>query len=243
MSGHVADSACFNALVVSHPTNLDASALPDSRLTMSSPETELSEQDRYAIQKCRILAGQAITTIDQTCQENLISGWNGVWLTYQAVMVPILSLATLSARDRATANEGSVAVGDDQVSLSDEQEWEAQIRTAIGIFERMSSYSPAAVKSKIVVEQLLHACKNVKRSGPDVPLDHQSQELFERDGLMGVFQGSSNNADFSALEFDAQDPDMDFLWDDMAWESMSGTLENMPFANPHDFEFEDTFEL
>lgn len=52
-----------------------------------------------------------------------------------------------------------------------------------------------------------------------------------------------DNADFSALEFDAQEPGMDFLWDDMAWESMSGTLENMPFANPHDFEFEDTFEL
>jgi hypothetical protein len=203
----------------------------------------LSEQDRYAIQKCRILAGQAITTIDQTCQENLISGWNGVWLTYQAVMVPILSLATLSGRERATANESTAAVGDEQDSSSDEKEWEGQIRTAIGIFERMSSYSLAAVKSKIVVEQLLHACKNMKRSGSDVPLADQPQELPERDGLMGAFQGSLGNADFSSFEFDVQDADMDFLWDDMAWESMSGTLENMPFANPHDFEFEDTFEL
>jgi hypothetical protein len=36
---------------------------------------------------------------------------------------------------------------------------------------------------------------------------------------------------------------MDFLWDDMAWESMSGTFENMPFANPHTRDFEDVFEL
>jgi len=208
-----------------------------------APETELSEQDRYAIQKCRILAGQAITTIDQTCQENLISGWNGVWLTYQAVMVPILSLATVSARESATSEEGNDSAGGAQDRSIDALEWEGQIRTAIGIFERMSSYSLAAVKSKIVVEQLLSACKNMKRSESDLPPVRQSQELPERDGLMGVFQGSLNNADFSSLEFDVQDADMDFLWDDMAWESMSGTLENMPFANPHDFEFEDTFEL
>lgn len=208
-----------------------------------APETELSEQDRYAIQKCRILAGQAITTIDQTCQENLISGWNGVWLTYQAVMVPILSLATISARENTTSEEGNASFGGPQDLSSDEGEWESQIRTAIGIFERMSSYSLAAVKSKIVVEQLLHACKHMKRSGSDLPPVHKSQEQPEREGLMAVFQGSLDNADFSALEFDAQEPGMDFLWDDMAWESMSGTLENMPFANPHDFEFEDTFEL
>jgi hypothetical protein len=208
-----------------------------------APETELSEQDTYAIQKCRILAGQAITTIDQTCQENLISGWNGVWLTYQAVMVPILSLATISARESVTSEKGDTSVGGTQDPSSDEREWESQIRTAIGIFERMSSYSLAAVKSKIVVEQLLHACKNMKRSGSDMSSVHQSQDLPERDGFVAVFQGSLDNADFSALEFDGQEPGMDFLWDDMAWESMSGTLENMPFANPHDFEFEDTFEL
>jgi hypothetical protein len=208
-----------------------------------APETELSEQDTYAIQKCRILAGQAITTIDQTCQENLISGWNGVWLTYQAVMVPILSLATISARESVTSEEGDTSVGGTQDPSSNEREWESQIRTAIGIFERMSSYSLAAVKSKIVVEQLLHACKNMKRSGSDMPSVYQSQDLPERDGFVAVFQGSLDNADFSALEFDGKEPGMDFLWDDMAWESMSGTLENMPFANPHDFEFEDTFEL
>ena len=76
-----------------------------------------------------------------------------------------------------------------------------------------------------------------------MPPLHHAHDAPERDGFVGVFQGSLDNADFSTLEFDAQDSGMDFLWDDMAWESMSGTLENMPFANPHDFEFEDTFEL
>lgn len=158
-------------------------------------------------------------------------------------MVPILSLATISARASANSEEDNPSVGGPQDPSNDEREWESQIRTAIGIFERMSSYSLAAVKSKIVVEQLLHACKHMKRSGSDLPPVGQSQEHIDREGLMAVFQGSLDNADFSALEFDAQEAGMDFLWDDMAWESMSGTLENMPFANPHDFEFEDTFEL
>lgn len=198
------------------------------------PETDLSEQDRYVIQKCRVLAGQAITTIDQTCQGNLISGWNGVWMMYQAVMVPIMSLATLYTRECATSDEKSTAVGADQTPSDDEREWEAQVRTAIGLFERMSSFSLAAVKSKIVVEQLLHACKHIKTSGSDISLSQQPQEGSEYDSMFGVFQGSLDTADFSALEFDVQDPGMDFLWDD---------FENMPFANPHGFEFEDTFEL
>ena len=158
-------------------------------------------------------------------------------------MVPILSLATISARESASFDEDNASAGGPQGPSSDEMEWESQIQTAIGIFERMSSYSLAAAKSKIVVEQLLHACKNMKRSGSDLPSTYQSQQQPERESLVGAFQGSLDNADFSALEFDAQEPGMDFLWDDMAWESMSGTLENMPFANPHDFEFEDTFEL
>jgi hypothetical protein len=207
------------------------------------PETDLLEQDRYAIQKCRILAGQAITTIDRTCQENLISGWNGVWLTYQAVMVPILSLAALSTGERAASDEDCRATSSDQALSSDECEWEAQIQTAIGIFDKMSSFSLAAVKSKIVVQQLLHACKRIKPHGSNAPPVHQSQVRPEHDGSVGVFQESLDTTDFSALEFDAQDPSMDFLWDDMAWESVSGTLENMPFANPHHFEFDDTFEL
>ena len=206
-------------------------------------EADLSEQDRYAIQKCRILAGQAITTIDQTCQENLISGWNGVWLTYQAVMVPILSLAALSTVDRTVSDESGALASGDHGPSSDEREWETQVRTAIGIFDRMSSYSLAAAKSKIVVEQLLHACKHIKSPGSNVPPVSQTQERLEHDDSVIAFQGPLDTADFSALEFDAQDPNMDFLWDDMAWESMSGTLENMPFANPHHFEFEDTFEL
>jgi hypothetical protein len=207
------------------------------------PERELSEPDRYAIQKCRRLAGQAITTIDQTCQATLISGWNAVWLTYQAVMVPILSLATLFARERTTSDKSKATIDDEQALSNEEHEWEGQVWTAIGIFEKMSSYSLAAVKSKIVVEQLLHACKHKTLPGSNGPHIRQSQERPQNDCLGGVIQESLANANFSALGFDAQDPGMDFLWDDMAWESMSVTLDNMPFTNPHDFEFEDTFEL
>jgi hypothetical protein len=44
-------------------------------------------------------------------------------------------------------------------------------------------------------------------------------------------------------DFDLQDPDMGFLWDDMAWESTSNTFENVPFADAYMREFQDAFEM
>lgn len=207
------------------------------------PETDLPEQNRYAIQKCRILAGQAITTIDQTCQNNLIAGWNAVWLMYQAVMVPLLSLSALYTSEQAACGDGSAAADNDRAQSDEEREWQTQIQTAVGLFERMSSFSLAAVKSKLVVEQLLHACKRIKSPGVTVPQDQQSHARLDHESLLGDIRGPLENTDFGALEFNVQDLDMDLLWDDMAWESMSGTFDNMPFANPHTREFEDVFEL
>jgi hypothetical protein len=207
------------------------------------PEADLPEQNRYAIQKCRILAGQAITTIDKTCQDNLIAGWNAVWLMYQAVMVPLLSISALYASECTTSDDSREASDTDRAPSGEELEWQAQIQTAINLFERMSSFSLAAVKSKLVVEQLLHACKQIKSSGSNTMSNQQSHLRPDHESLVGDSQGLLNSTDFGTLDFNVQDLDMDFLWDDMAWESMSGTFENMPFANPHTRDFEDVFEL
>jgi hypothetical protein len=205
------------------------------------PEANLSEQDIYAIRKCRMLAGQAITTIDQTCQDSLIAGWNAVWLMYQAVMVPLISLSTLYTSQETTPNGASITKTTEPHPKAQAIEWEAQIKTAIRLFDRMSSYSLAATRSKVVIEQMLQACKDM---GSAESQTTETRHLpTEQSGIVGDFQSSSNSFGAGILDFDFQDPDMGFSWDDMAWESTSNTFENVPFADAYMREFQDAFEM
>jgi hypothetical protein len=205
------------------------------------PEANLSQQDIYAIRKCRMLAGQAITTIDQACQDSLIAGWNAVWLMYQAVMVPLISLSTLHTSSKITPKETSDTERVEPDSRDQAIEWEAQVKTAIRLFDRMSSYSLAATRSKVVIEQMLQACKDMgsAKSHTTATGNHPA----EQSGIAGDFQLSSNSFGAGLLDFDFQDPDMGFSWDDMAWESTSNTLENVPFADAYMREFQDAFEM
>jgi hypothetical protein len=206
------------------------------------PEANLSEQDIYAIRKCRMLAGEAITTIDQTCQETLIAGWNAVWLMYQAVMVPLISLSALYTSPKITTDGTAVTTTFD--TKSEAQEWEAQVQTAIGLFDRMSSYSLAASRSKTVVEQMLQACKDIKSAETNAAAGRQEPLPDTHGYTTGESQPMPPNSfNESSLDFDLQDPDMGFLWDDMAWESTSNTFENVPFADAYMREFQDAFEM
>ena len=207
------------------------------------PEANLSEQDIYAIRKCRTLAGQAIMTIDQTCQDTLIAGWNAVWLMYQAVMVPLISLSTLYTSPKPTPVEHSTATELRGDSSGETFEWQAQVQTAIGLFDRMSQYSLAAARSKIVVEQMLQACKDMESATSDAAGARQEIPPDEEGVIFGDFQSTLNSFNEGTLDFDLQDPDMGFLWDDMAWESTSNSLENVPFADAYMREYQDAFEM
>lgn len=205
------------------------------------PEANLSEQDIYAIKKCRMLAGQAIMTIDQTCQDSLIAGWNAVWLMYQAVMVPLISLSTLYTSPIATSDETEPTTRTNAVSKDEPLEWQSQVQTAIGLFERMSPYSLAATRSKVVVEQMLQACKGM--SAVESNTTETRHVPAEPGSMVLESQSSLNNFSVGLPDFDFQDPDMGFSWDDMAWESTSNTFENVPFADAYMREFQDAFEM
>jgi hypothetical protein len=205
------------------------------------PESNLSEPDIYAIRKCRMLAGQAIATIDQTCQDSLIAGWNAVWLMYQAVMVPLISLCTLYTSPSTEHGDAEAGKTPKHVSADEAHEWQAQVQTAIRLFDRMSSYSLAASRSKTVVEQMLQACKDMSSAGSNKTEAHNFSVV--PGNMAEDFQLPSNNFSAGLLDFDFQDPDMGFSWDDMAWESTSNTLENVPFADAYMREFQDAFEM
>ena len=207
------------------------------------PESNVSGQDIYAIRKCRLLAGEAIMTIDQTCQDTLIAGWNAVWLMYQAAMVPLISLSALYTSSKTTINAAGAATTTVHDPNQDATEWEAQVQTAIGLFDRMSSYSLAAARSKTVIEQMLQACKDMHTVNLDAAEPRQDPLPDENGNMVGESQPYLNNFNEGLPDFDLQDPDMGLLWDDMAWESTSNTFENVPFADAYMREFQDAFEM
>lgn len=134
----------------------------------------LSQEEKMAVSRCRAMASQTIADINTNCADSPIAGWTGVWLMFQAVMVPLVSLfARLSTPADAT-NHGrplsptgrSVAGSENTASAAgagDEYEdhWRMQIETAIGFFDRMRPWSTAAVKSRDVVERLYQASRHV----------------------------------------------------------------------------------
>ncbi|KAK4632622.1 Lactose regulatory protein LAC9 [Fulvia fulva] len=151
-----------------------------------TPYANMSTEEKLAVGRCRIVAGQAIADIDATCQEDLIAGWNAVWLMYQAVMVPLVSLFSVLALPPATANSESPSLtpgGSDASAIipgSDEDtaKWKHEIERSIQFFDRMQHFSVAARKSRDVVQRLYDATKYV--SEHHAQLHQQQQDMLRR---------------------------------------------------------------
>ena len=143
-----------------------------------SPYASMSPEEKVAVGRCRILAGQTISDIVETCQEELIAGWNAVWLMYQAVMVPLVSLfSQLSQSASHGVVENSPGKSPDGIKGSDDDiaKWQHQVETAILFFDKMRRFSVAAKKSKDVVERLYEASKQV--SAYTAEHQHQLQQF------------------------------------------------------------------
>ena len=145
------------------------------------PYSSMSAEEKVAVGRCRIIAGQTITDIALTCEEHLIAGWNAVWLMYQAVMVPLVSLFSYLSNPSAYvvgSSPGKSAAGAEGATYGttggdeDADRWREQTETAIRFFEKMRRYSVAAKKSQDVVERLYEASKHITQSH-EHQLQHQ----------------------------------------------------------------------
>lgn len=158
----------------------------------------MKAEERVAVSRCRVVAGQAIVDIIETCEDHLIAGWNAVWLMYQAVMVPMVSLFSIltlppsafpddSPHVASEANNGSAEpTGSDD----DVEHWKTEIEKAILFFKRMERWSVAAKKSGDVVQRLYDATKYVGQ---------QNQQQQSR-------VGDQTSAAFFAGTYDTNDP-------------------------------------
>ncbi|KAK5131460.1 hypothetical protein LTR08_000924 [Meristemomyces frigidus] len=212
-----------------------------------TPFASLSAEEKIAVGRCRTIAAQTITDIDKTCQDELVAGWNAVWLMYQAVMVPLVSLFSYLSSRAAYLNTNSpgqpvseTTVGGDE----DADKWRAQIETTIRFFARMQRYSVAAAKSRDVVARLLDASKHVRQYYEASHLQQQLQETQQQratplqdldepaavahvSGMPNnnINNNSNNGASFGAPEgvtwglSPSGEAAMSSFWDDMMWDT------------------------
>lgn len=169
-----------NLRILMHRPWLLATALRRASYSKMSPEEKL------AVARCRIVAGQTIADIDSTCQESLIAGWNAVWMMYQAVMVPLVSLfsvlamppdvqaAESPAATPKSNSEPTTVPGSD----GDVARWKQDIETSICFFDRMQTWSVAARKSRDVVQRMYDATKYVSEHYDQ--LHQQQQEILQQ---------------------------------------------------------------
>ncbi|KAL5411773.1 hypothetical protein PMIN04_010111 [Paraphaeosphaeria minitans] len=124
-----------NLRIVLHRPALLVSAL------RRCPLHALSVEEKVSVAKCRIVAAKTIDDISAECCPDLISGWNAVWFTFQACMVPLVSLFSDASVPEETAR------------------WCASIETALEFFARSKPWSIAAKRSLDAVSRLYNAYK------------------------------------------------------------------------------------
>ncbi|KAK3117847.1 hypothetical protein LTR53_000397 [Teratosphaeriaceae sp. CCFEE 6253] len=214
-----------------------------------TPFANMTAEERVAVSKCRAIAGEAIKDIAATGREELIAGWNSVWLMYQAAMVPLVSLFSYLSSPAAYADSDSpgrpvfdASTGSDE----DAEKWRAQIETAMEYFDSMQRFSVAAKKSKDVVQRLLDASKHVRQYHEAFYLQQQLQHSQQQQqsppqgfgdvtSSMDVFSmpGVTNHLSYPAPASNLNtlpgptawglspngDAAMNSFWDDMMWDT------------------------
>lgn len=109
------------------------------------PYIALRSEERTAIEICREIADITIHDISANTKQNQMSRWNGAWLLFQAVMVPILGLFL----DGNTAGDPRASTGSCQ----------AQIEIAMLTLARMQRWSPTAKRTLDLASRIFEASK------------------------------------------------------------------------------------
>lgn len=97
-----------------------------------------SDDEIKCVTTCRTIAARTIQIIRDEWRQTQVSGWNAVWLLFQACMAPLVTLFS-------ELNRGDMAA----VDMA-----RAQIETAIALLADMSSYSVTAHKTRFFVTQI-----------------------------------------------------------------------------------------
>ncbi|KAG2420673.1 hypothetical protein HFD88_000287 [Aspergillus terreus] len=177
----------------------------------------LRTEERTAIEKCREMAELSIQHIAATAQTNQLGGWNAVWWTFLASMVPLLGLFI----NDPTATDPRASI----------RSCQAQVETAMLTFARMHALGHTAKTSLDAVSRIFEASKHVDNlavHGAALPVLAPAVDSVRRDATaLGVMpQPEMNRAMTShseAAHLDAliypfvHDANDQQMWDYLSW--------------------------
>jgi hypothetical protein len=175
------------------------------------PYIALRSEERTAIQKCREVAELSIQNIAATAQLNQLCGWNAVWWTFQASLVPLVGLFL----NDPTADDPRASI----------ESCQAQVETAMTTLARMQSYGHTAKRSLDAVSRIYEASKrgqdlttftsaglsaSLYSAGRDMPMFSPPEPA-----RMGMSPGENGIADPLSTQF--FDDSGQYLWDYLSW--------------------------
>jgi hypothetical protein len=138
------------------------------------PYIALRSEERTAIEKCREVAEQSIQNIAATAQLNQLCGWNAVWWTFQASMVPLVGLFL----NDPTANDPRASI----------ESCQAQVEMAMMTLSRMQSFGHTAKRSLDAISRIYEASK-------------RGQDLADADSAIGILGGPCSAGQDMSLAF------------------------------------------
>ncbi|KAF1980082.1 hypothetical protein BU23DRAFT_1993 [Bimuria novae-zelandiae CBS 107.79] len=217
-----------NLRIVLHRPTLLVTAL------RQCPFSSLSAEEKMFVSRCRTVAAKTIEDISNECLPDLISGWNAVWFTFQACMVPLVSLFSDTSMPEET------------------EKWCSSIEIALAFFARSKPWSIAAKRSLDAVSKLYQAYKMQFTTQPG-SLGTQS--------LPNAPQFTSNMQGLGGFGYNAAIPDMgafamtpdamgswasnpnalasiNGFWDDMMWDTNLSDVLETPYGFSTDFDFQ-----
>lgn len=168
------------------------------------PYIALQPEERTAIERCREIADTTIHDVSANTKQNQMSGWNGVWRLFQAVMVPILGLFL----DDDTAGDPRASTGSCQT----------QIEIAMLTLARMQPWSPTAKRTLDVVSRIFEASKRDPDSANHSLPSTQPAGTGIRPGLPTE---QDNGIDEGELPDGFADPILDDAVGDNLWDYLS----------------------
>ncbi|PYH43643.1 putative C6 transcription factor [Aspergillus saccharolyticus JOP 1030-1] len=182
------------------------------------PYIVLRSEERMAIERCREIAETTIHDIATRAQEHQMSGWNAVWLIFQAAMVPLLGLFLSDS-----------TVDDPRATV---EACQAQVETTMLVLARLQSWSPTAKSTLDAVRRLYEASKrNSALMSASSSIDNGSCSNMCEEGVSGaagslLSQGEFGRGVMVSLDngfldpFEApfiDDSAGQYLWDFLSW--------------------------
>lgn len=176
------------------------------------PYIALRAEERTAIQRCREVAEISIRNIAATAQLNQLCGWNAVWWTFQASLVPLVGLFLYDP----TADDPRATI----------ESCQAQVETAMTTLARMQSFGHTARRSLDALARIYEASKrNQDLASASTasgslsslyPAGRDMSNMFPAEpARMGISLGENGLADPLTTPF--VDDSGQYLWEYLSW--------------------------